>query len=159
MWMRKISPACWRHKRDSEATVRVTGGRGQSATWRSSGDYAVRGGRGDPRGRKSGGSSGADSPTWPARAEGQVEEPDGDGTGEQHGEAHGPYAGAKLLEYGAVDPGFESAQIAHEHHREAGAAPGVLVGDEVGLEDTAGEEGFIVLDAQNGHEGAARDEE
>src|ERR1035441_10721199 len=71
MWMRKISPACWRHKRDSEATVRVTGGRGQSATWRSSGDYAVRGGRGDPRGRKSGGSSGADSPTWPARAEGE----------------------------------------------------------------------------------------
>ena len=87
-----------------------------------------------------------------------VEEPDGGGSGEQHGEAHGPYAGAKFLEYGAVDPGFESAQIAHEHHREAGAAPRVLVGDGVGLEDAVGEEGFVVLNAQKGHEGAAGDE-
>ena len=34
-------------------------------------DYAVRDGRGEPRGRKSGGGSGADNPTWPARIEGE----------------------------------------------------------------------------------------
>ena len=61
--------------RSTEGTVRQLpeqlAGDGQSATWRSIGDYAVRGGRGDPRGRKSGGGSGADNPTWPARAEGE----------------------------------------------------------------------------------------
>ena len=92
-------------------------------------------------------------------AEEQVEQPDAGGSGEQHGNPQGPYAGAKSLENGAVDPGFESAQIAHEHHREAGAAPRVLVGDGVGLEDAVGEEGFVVLNAQNGHEGTAREEE
>jgi hypothetical protein len=63
-----------------------------------------------------------------------------------------------MLEYGAVDPGFESAQVTHEHQREAGAAPRVFVGDGVGLEDAVGEEGFVVLNAQKGHEGAAREE-
>ena len=38
--------------------------------WRSSWDYGVRAGRGEPRGRKFDGNSGADSPTSPARTEG-----------------------------------------------------------------------------------------
>src|ERR1019366_1289034 len=88
----------------------------------------------------------------------QVEEPDAGGSGEQHGDSHGGYAGAKSLEYGAVDPGFESPQVTHEHHGEAGAAKWVGVGDGVRLEDAVGEEGFVVLNAQTGHEGAARDE-
>lgn len=70
-WTRKISLPGSRRRRGSEIAAQEVGGRGQSATWRSSADYAVRDGRGDPRGRKSGGGSGADSPTWPARAEGE----------------------------------------------------------------------------------------
>ena len=38
--------------------------------WRSSWDYGVQAGRGEPRGRKSDGNSGTDSPTSPARTEG-----------------------------------------------------------------------------------------
>ena len=69
--IRKISgfPGC--RRKDSEATARAVGGREQSVRWRWTMDYASRGERGDPRGRKSGGGSGADSPTWPARAEGE----------------------------------------------------------------------------------------
>ena len=70
-WKLKISRSPWLRRRDSEATARVVGGRWQSARWRSSEDYVVRGGRGDPRGRKSGGGSGVDNPTWPTRAEGE----------------------------------------------------------------------------------------
>jgi hypothetical protein len=39
------------------------------------------------------------------------------------------------------------------------AAPRVLIGDGVGLEDAAGEEGFVVLYTQKGHKGAAREQE
>src|ERR1035437_4712151 len=91
-------------------------------------------------------------------AEEQVEEPDAGSSGEEHRDTHGPYAGVKTLENGAVDPGFKSPQVTHEHQREAGAAPRVRVGDDVRLEDAVGEEGFVVLNAQKGHEGAARDE-
>jgi hypothetical protein len=68
---RKISQFPGRRRKDSEATARAVGGRGQCVRWRWTMDYASRGERGDPRGRKSGGGSGADSPTWPARAEGE----------------------------------------------------------------------------------------
>ena len=70
MWMRKISRSGWLHKRDSAAAARAVDGQGRSARWRWRMGYAARDGRGDPRGRKSGDALGADSPTWPARAEG-----------------------------------------------------------------------------------------
>src|ERR1035438_3644117 len=91
-------------------------------------------------------------------AEEPVEQPHAGGSGEQHGEAHHRYADAKPLEYGAVKPGFQSAQVTHEHQREARAAPRVLVSDGVRLEDAVGEEGFVVLNAQTGHESATREE-
>jgi len=69
--MPKISLSPSLRRRDSGTTVGAVGGRGQSVTWRLRMDYASPGGRGDPCGRKSGGGSGADSPTWPARAEGE----------------------------------------------------------------------------------------
>ena len=71
MSMPRISRSPCIRRRDSEAAARAVGGRGNPQAWRSSADYAVRDERGDPRGRKSGGGSGADSPTWPARAEGE----------------------------------------------------------------------------------------
>src|SRR3984893_5683917 len=54
-WMLRIRRSRWLHRRDSEITARAAGGRWQSATWRSIGDYAVGDGRDEPRGRKSGG--------------------------------------------------------------------------------------------------------
>ena len=60
---RLISGLPGRRKKDSETTARAVDGRGQSARWRSRKDYASRGERGEPRGRKSGSGSGADSPT------------------------------------------------------------------------------------------------
>ena len=58
-------------KTDSERVARAGSGQFSSAAWRSNSDYAARGERDDPRGRKSGGGSGADNPTWPMRAEGE----------------------------------------------------------------------------------------
>ena len=68
--MPTFSPVTIR-KKGSEAVGAVTGAPERGARSQSSEDYAARGGRGDPRGRKSGGNSGADSPTWPARTEGE----------------------------------------------------------------------------------------
>src|SRR5580700_6315782 len=69
--MRKINGFPWLRRMGSEAVAEATGARSRCGAWRRSGDYVARDERGDPRGRKSGGSSGADSPTWPARAEGE----------------------------------------------------------------------------------------
>jgi hypothetical protein len=71
MWTLKISLFPWLRRRDSAATARAVGGRWRSATWRWRTGYVARGECADPRGRKSGGGSGADNPTWPARAEGE----------------------------------------------------------------------------------------
>src|SRR3954453_15244800 len=59
------------HKRGSEAVGGAGAGPSSSSAWQSSSDYAARGGRGEPRGRKSGGGDGVDNLTWPARAEGE----------------------------------------------------------------------------------------
>ena len=58
-------------RKGNEVVAAVVGARSRCGSWQSSADYVARGGCGDPRGRKSGGSSGADSPTWPARTEGE----------------------------------------------------------------------------------------
>ena len=58
-------------RKDNEVAVAAVGAQARCGSWQSSADYVVRGGRGDPRGRKFGGSSGADSPTWPAQTEGE----------------------------------------------------------------------------------------
>src|ERR1700740_2813582 len=55
---------------DNEATAEATGARSRCGEWRSSADYVVRGGRGEPRGRKSGAGPGADNSRLPMRAEG-----------------------------------------------------------------------------------------
>jgi hypothetical protein len=67
----RINQVLWSRRRGIEATVRAGGGRWLVARWQSSADYAVRDEPGDPRGRKFGGDSGADNPTWPARTEGE----------------------------------------------------------------------------------------
>jgi hypothetical protein len=59
------------HKRGSEGAALAGAGRSPFAASRSSADYAARGERGEPRGRKSGGGEGTDNLTWPARAEGE----------------------------------------------------------------------------------------
>jgi len=59
------------HKRGSEAVERAEAGQSLFSKSQSSSDYAARGGRGEPRGRKPGGGEGADNLTWPARAEGE----------------------------------------------------------------------------------------
>src|SRR5947209_7153480 len=59
------------HRTGNEVVAASVDARSLCGEWRSSSDYAVRGERGEPRGRKFGGGSGADSPTWPARAEGE----------------------------------------------------------------------------------------
>src|ERR1017187_3440046 len=68
-WMPTIIRAAIR-RTGSEVVAAKVGARARCGAWQSSADYVVRGGSGDPRGRKSGGSSGADSPTWPARTQG-----------------------------------------------------------------------------------------
>ena len=59
------------HKRDSAVVAAATDGPERCATSRSSRDYAVRGGPGDPRGRKSGAGPEAANPRLPAWAEGE----------------------------------------------------------------------------------------
>jgi hypothetical protein len=71
MWMLRISRSSRLRRRDSKATDRAVGGRWRSAKWRSSRDYGVRAGRGEPRGRKSGGGWAADNPRLLMRAEGE----------------------------------------------------------------------------------------
>ncbi len=68
-WMRTFIPAAIR-KTGSEEVAAAGSAQSRCGGWRSSGDYAVRGERGDPRGRKSGGGSGADNPICLAWAEG-----------------------------------------------------------------------------------------
>src|ERR1700676_5469400 len=57
--------------RGNAAGLAAAGAPGQFVASRSSGDYAARGVRGDPRGRKFGTGPGATNPILPARAEGK----------------------------------------------------------------------------------------
>src|SRR5687767_13445911 len=69
-WMLRITRSAIR-KMDTESTAAAGSARSGSGAWLSSADYAARGERGEPRGRNSGGGSGARNPTWPTRAEGE----------------------------------------------------------------------------------------
>jgi hypothetical protein len=68
--MRKIIPSAI-HRKDIEGVARAGVGPGSFVVLQSNADYAARGERGDPRGRKSGAGPGATNPRWPARAEGE----------------------------------------------------------------------------------------
>jgi hypothetical protein len=57
--------------RDNAAIAATTGAPEEFAESRSSADYAARGVRGEPRGRKSRAGPGTTSPAFPARAEGE----------------------------------------------------------------------------------------
>ena len=70
MWTWKISLPGSHRRKDSGITAQEVGGRGQSATWRSSADYAVRRAPGEPRGWYSAGIRAARSSNPPTRAEG-----------------------------------------------------------------------------------------
>jgi hypothetical protein len=59
------------HKKDTEEVARVAVEQGSFSRLQWNSDYAARGERGDPRGRKSGAGPGATNPRWPARAEGE----------------------------------------------------------------------------------------
>jgi len=59
------------HSRGSEGVAPAVAGQGSFSTSQSNSDYAARGERGDPRGRKSGSGPGAANPRWPARAQGE----------------------------------------------------------------------------------------
>jgi hypothetical protein len=59
------------HKKDIEGVWQAVVGQLLSSVSQSNSDYAARGERGDPRGRKPGASPGAANPRWPARAEGE----------------------------------------------------------------------------------------
>jgi hypothetical protein len=59
------------HKKDSKGVGRTGCELSPFSMSQSSADYAARGERGAPRGRKFGGGDGADNLTWPARAEGE----------------------------------------------------------------------------------------
>jgi hypothetical protein len=59
--MRRIIPSAFR-KKDIEEVARATAGQGPFSMWQSNLDYAVRGERGDPRGRNSGAGSGSTNP-------------------------------------------------------------------------------------------------
>ena len=58
---RRIIPSAT-HRKDIEAVVRATVGQGSFSVWQWNSDYAVRGERGDPRGRKSGAGPGVANP-------------------------------------------------------------------------------------------------
>src|SRR5712691_1131682 len=59
------------HKKDNWRVVEAEPGRWFVGAWQSTRDYAARGEPGDPRGRNRVGISGMDSPSRPARAEGE----------------------------------------------------------------------------------------
>ena len=59
------------HKKDNWKVVGEEPGRWFVGAWQSTKGYAARGEPGDPRGRNWGGISGMDSPSRPARAEGE----------------------------------------------------------------------------------------
>jgi hypothetical protein len=59
------------HRRDIEAVARAVAGQGWLSRSQSNSDYAARGERGDPRGRKSGAGLSLRNPSFPARAEGE----------------------------------------------------------------------------------------
>jgi hypothetical protein len=66
----KIIPSAI-HKKDIEGVAGAGVGQGSFSGLQSNWDYAARGERGDPRGRKSGAGPAATNLRWPARAEGE----------------------------------------------------------------------------------------
>ena len=55
----------------NEVVAALVDARSRCGAWQSNADYVVRGECGDPRGRKSGGCSGADNSRLPTRVEGE----------------------------------------------------------------------------------------
>jgi hypothetical protein len=92
------------------------------------------------------------------RAQEAVEDPDAGGSGQQGGEAQGPYAGAPNEKW-APDPRLERAQVAHVHQRNAGVAevPGVIPG--LGLIERGGRQRLIRFDAEAADKGHSRKQE
>ena len=92
-------------------------------------------------------------------AEEREEERQGGGGEEQGGDADGSGRRRPKVKEGRVEPGLEAAKVAHEHERNFVSENRAEFGHADGFENAGGEEGLIVLNAEEGDEGQAGQEE